>query len=142
MSSLNSEQKDKCGLNSKKPYSSYPDYRSFDVTLLSTLIQHCTDVPSKNKKLWKAVQKIRELRNGIFHSSYAYFTKKEFNDLWISMKTALENCQKLMKSMKYHSDYKLDVLKHTTVEPKEYKSCIKTLKGKFLLHNQTHFQES
>lgn len=136
---LNSEQKEKCGLNSKKPYSSSPDYWSFDVTLLSTLIQHCTDVPSEYRKLWNAVKKIKKLRNNIFHSSYAYFTKEEFNDHWISMMTALENCQKLMKSMKYYSDYKVDVLKHRKVEPKEYKSCIKTLKGKFLLHNQMHF---
>lgn len=137
---LNSKQKEKCGLNSKKPYSSSPDYWSFDVTLLSTLIQHCTDLPSKNRKLWNAVKKIKNLRNNIFHSSYAYFTKEEFNDHWIFMTTALENCQKLMKkSMKYFSDYTVDDLKHRKVEPKEYKSCIKTLKGKFLLHNQKHF---
>lgn len=134
MSNLNSKQKENCGLNS-----SSPDYWSFDVTLLSTLIQHCTDVPSKNRKLWNAVKKIRKLRNHIFHFRKAYLTKEEFNDVWISMKTALENCQKLMKSIKHHSDYTVDVLKHRTVEPKEYKSCIKTLKGKLLLHNQTHF---
>lgn len=138
---LNFKQKIKCGWKSSHP----PDYGGFDVTLLSTLIQNCTKLPSEKPELLNEIKKIRELKNDyLSHIKAANLTKSEFDAIWTSVTGTIERIQKMMESMKLHSDClkELDNLKDKTVESNQYEIYIKKLEGKFALHYKMHYLNS
>lgn len=124
MLSLHPNQKEKCGLKQSGEDDVLPDYCSFDVTLLSALIENLTNVKTDNKDLWKAIKKIRHLKNEFSHATAACLSKKEFDETWISLRRAIEKCQTFTNSMKYHYDclHEFDYLKHITVNRKTYES--------------------
>lgn len=131
MRKLNHKQKEKCGLYKSGSSNNPPDYCSFDVTLLSTLIENCTDVKADNEDLWDAVKTIRDLKNECFsHAAAASLNKKEFDDTWSSIRKAIKNCQTCAKSMKYRSDCldEFDELKHETIDRETYTSYTVKLK--------------
>lgn len=135
MLSLHPIQKEKCGLNQSGADDVLPDYCSFDVTLLSALIENCTNVKANNKDLWKAIKKIRDLKNDFSHATVARLNKNEFDETWISLRVAIEKCQTFTESMEFHSDclHEFDNLKHLTVHRNTYRSYTKKLKDYFLI---------
>lgn len=132
MRMLNHKQKEKCGLYKSGSSNNPPDYCSFDVTLLSALIENCTDVKANNKDLWDAVKTIRDLKNECFsHAAAARLNKKEFDYTYSSIRRAIKNCQTIAKSEKCHSDCldEIDELKHETIDRKAYKFYRYNLRG-------------
>lgn len=143
MLSLHPKQKEKCGLNQSGADNVLPDYCSFDVTLLSALMESCTSVKADNKDLWKAIKKIRDLKNDFSHATVARLDKEEFDSTWSSIRRAIKNCQTLAESLEYHSDCldEFDKLKHETIDRKTYTSYTDKLRGKFLVAQSNAFSD-
>lgn len=117
---LNQEQRKTCRI-------SPPDYNSFDVTLLYTLIRNLCSLPdpaqgwgkepkATDTQISDDIERLRLFRNNYYaHAKSAEISENEFNDIWSNLKLVINRIQSF-----YNKDYEEELKK---IEQSKYSFC-------------------
>lgn len=117
---LNQEQLKTCRI-------SPPDYNSFDVTLLYTLIRNLCSLPcpaqgwgrepkATDTQISDDIERLRLFRNNYHaHAKSAEISENEFKDIWSNLKLVISRIQS-----NYNKDYKEDLEK---IEQSKFSKC-------------------
>lgn len=117
---LNQEQLKTCRI-------SPPDYNSFDVTLLYTLIRNLCSLPcpaqgwgrepkATDTQISDDIERLRLFRNNYHaHAKSAEISENEFNNIWSNLKLVISRIQS-----NYNKDYKEDLEK---IEQSKFSKC-------------------
>lgn len=117
---LNQEQLKTCRI-------SPPDYNSFDVTLLYTLIRNLCSLPcpaqgwgrepkATDTQISDDIERLRLFRNNYHaHAKSAEISENEFNNIWSNLKLVISRIQS-----NYTKDYKEDLEK---IEQSKFSKC-------------------
>lgn len=104
-----------------------PDYNSFDVTLLYTLIRNLCSLPcpaqgwgkepkATDIQLSDDIERLRLLRNNYYaHATSAEISENEFKDIWSNLKLVISRIQS-----NYNKDYEEELKK---IEQSKFSKC-------------------
>lgn len=132
---LRKEQKTICQI----PPPARPDYNSFDVTLLYTLIRNLCSLPSpaqgwgneptaSDTQLSDDIERLRLFRNSYYaHANSAEISDSSFKDIWRNLRSAISRIQS-----RYNVDYEDELIrieqsKYTLSHWEECMTLLKTV---------------